>query len=243
MTQPFWKPQPALPGEDWIAPWLKWSLRVSTIGWIIYGVFALAFDDIQVIHSTVQSWLVIIGSGLIVAGAEMNTGPTVVAVSRKWGAGKGQRLDAIAFIVSLIGSITAGLIAFSIRQTRLGETGWRALALDYGPLVVGVAIACDFYAAGVELGLLKADYEREMEQWLRDKRAWEQEHGTPPRPEPRFDPKWPRATLNEWRTETAGLNGGTPQTIEEFERFWSERERNVPPQSTAKRWLRMGRGG
>ena len=129
-AQPFPKLRPVPPNEDWIAPMLRWSGYVSMVGWIVYGVFALAFDDISVIPEELQSWLVILGSGLIVTGAEMNTFPMVVAVGRKWGAKKGNALDAVAFIVSLIGSVMAGLIAFSIRQTRLEESPWRVWALD-----------------------------------------------------------------------------------------------------------------
>jgi hypothetical protein len=241
MTQAFWKPQPKLPNKDWIAPVLKASLFVSALGWIVYGVFALAFDDIAVIPAPVQSWLVIAGSALIVAGAEMNTAPTVVAVARKWGSKEGQRLDAIAFAVSLIGSVTAGLIAFSIRQTRLGDSAWRILALNWGPLVAGVAIAADFYAASIELGLLRADFEREMEQWLDEKRTWESEHGRPRPPRPVFDPSWPVARLPDWKRITAGMNGNAPTTADGLVVALYENELNLPSESTGKRWLKMTR--
>ncbi len=242
MTQ-FWKPEPIPPNRDWIAPLLKASLFVSTLGWIVYGVFALAFDDIAVIPTGVQSWLVIAGSALIVAGAEMNTAPTVVAVARKWGAGKAQRLDVVAFTVSLIGSVTAGLIAFSIRQVRLGETGWRSLALAWGPLVVGIAIAADFYAAAVELGLLRSDYEREMEQWLEERREWNEAHGIQPaRIARQFDPNWPKASVDDWRRLTDGLNGSTPETIDGLEQLLWEHELRPRSGSSSKRWLKMARG-
>jgi hypothetical protein len=240
MTTPFWKPRPKAPNEDWIAPLLRISLGVSTVGWIIYGIFALAFDDIQVISEAIQSWLVILGSMLIVAGAEMNTGATVVAVSRKWGAKKGQPLDTVAFIVSLVGSVTAGLIAFSIRQTRLGETGWRALALDVGPLIVGIAIALDFYAAGVELGLLKADYETDMEQWLEEKRTWDAaeakgEHEVP---------QWTTAKIEDFRVVLGRLNGSrSALTAEKLEEELAEDFKMAPSPSTVKRWLKLAKKG
>jgi len=240
-TQPFWKPQPVPPDQDWIAPWLKRSLVVSTLGWIAYGVFALAFDDVAVISSTLQSWLVLAGSMLIVAGAEMNTAPTVVAVARKWGAGKGQVLDVVAFVVSLIGSITAGLIAFSIRQVRLGNSPWRILALDVGPLVVGVAIACDFYAASIELGLLKADYEQEMAQWLEDERKWNKETGyVEPMRKVEIDPGWPMAHIGDVRRVLSKMNGERSALDEDsLEQELAGERLRLRSSSSTKRWLRM----
>ena len=237
-AQAFPKLRPVPPDEDWIAPWLKWSGRVSTVGWIIYGIFALAFDDIAVIPAEVQSWLVILGSALIVTGAEMNTFPMVVAVARKWGAHKGQPLDVVAFCVSLIGSVTAGLIAFSIRQTRLGDSVWRVLALDVGPLVVGVAIAADFYAAAVELGLLRSDYDRDIEQWLADQAEWnESHHITEPvvlKPASIDDA---RRVVGKMNGERATLTAGQLADALQVEGL------EFPSETSGSRWARMARKG
>ena len=240
MNQPFPKLRPVPPDEDWIAPWLTWSGRVSTVGWIVYGVFALAFDDIALIPPAWQSLLVILGSALIVTGAEMNTFPMVVAVARKWGAHKGQPLDVVAFTVSLIGSVVAGLIAFSIRQTRLGDSVWRVLALDWGPLVVGIAIAADFYAAAVELGLLRSDYDRDIEQWLAEQGEWNESHGYVPPVV--TDPEWKRARIADFRRVVAGLNGSAAGlNAEQLESEFAAVELRMPPESTYRRWLRTAR--
>jgi uncharacterized membrane protein YhiD involved in acid resistance len=143
-------------------------------------------------------------------------------------------LDLVAFVVSLIGSITAGLIAFSIRQTLLGESGWRALTLGWGPLVVGVAIACDFYAAAVELGLLKADYEQDMEQWLDEKRQWEQSHAPPPELQPAKKPDFERV-LARLNGDRANLN------VEQLESELAADHKSLPSESTVKRWLKLAR--
>jgi len=242
--QPFWKPEPIQPDDGWIAPWLKWSGRVSTVGWIIYGVFALAFDDIAVIPAVAQSWLVILGSALIVTGAEMNTFPMVVAVARKWGAGKGTKLDAVAFAVSLVGSVTAGLIAFSIRQTRLGASRWRMFALDVGPLIVGIAIAADFYAAAVELGLLRSDYEREMEQWLEERRQWNQARGyVEPVPPVVIPADARKAKMPDFERVLGRLNGQrSTLNVEQLESELAGDGLRLPSESTVKRWLKVARG-
>jgi len=172
--KPYWKPEPKAPDKDWLAPLLKKSLWVSGTGWAIYGVFAFAFQDIDVIPGWLQSALVILGSALIVIGAEMNTAPTSVAVFRKLGAGKAHWLDVAALLLSFVGSIFSALLTFSARQTLLGEQGWRAWMLAKGPIFAGVATAADYYAATAELGLLSADYERDMETWLAGKAEWEQ---------------------------------------------------------------------
>ena len=236
--QAFWKPRPVPPGEDWIAPLLKASLFVSTLGWIVYGVFALAFDDIAAIPAGVQSVLVIIGSALIVAGAEMNTAPTVVAVARKWGNGKAGKLDLGAFVVSLVGSITAGLIAFSIRQVRLGDSVWRVLALNWGPLVVGIAIAADFYAASVELGLLRSDYEREMEQWLEERRQWNEAHGI------QAEVVLSDASIDDARRIVSQLNGRRATLdLDQLAAELAKAGLRVPSRSTGNRWVSAARKG
>ena len=237
-AQSFPKLEPIKPDADWIAPLLKLSLFVSTLGWIVYGVFALAFDDIAVIPARVQSVLVIVGSALIVAGAEMNTAPTVVAVARKWGAGKGQTLDGVAFAASLVGSITAALIAFSIRQVRLGDSNWRVLALDVGPLVVGIVIACDFYAAAVELGLLRSDYDREIEQWIAERAEWNESHGY-------VEPVVLRpATIEDARRVVGQMNGERAGlTTEQLADALRVSGLEFPSETTGGRWARMARRG
>lgn len=212
--QAFWKPEPVAPvapDKTWIARLLTTSLWVSGVGWAITGLFAFAFDDIRVIPILVQSWLVVIGSGLVVIGAEMNTGPTAVAVFRKLGNKSASRMDVQALVASLVGSVASILITFAIRQTRFGESWWRNLALSWGPLVAGIAVACDYYAASAELGLLKSDFERAMsewfhamEVWLQEEQEWNEAHGIVPAVD---RSTWRKATIHDVRRLAAELNG------------------------------------
>jgi len=157
-------------------------------------------------------------------------------------------LDAVAFGVSLVGSVVAGLIAFSIRQTRLGEVGWRALALNVGPLVVGIAIACDYYAGAIELGLLDADYEQDMERWLAEERQYNDEHGiveapivheSPPLV---FDPSWAQAGIDDVRAIAAQMNGQRT-TLTEDQLLSVLYQNHLRPREakTVKRWVRTVR--
>ena len=238
-AQSFPNLEPIKPNDDWIAPLLLVSLAVSTLGWIVYGVFALAFDDINAIPAEVQSVLVIIGSALIVAGAEMNTAPTVVAVFRKLGAGKAQNLDKWALVASLVGSIVSALIAFSIRQTRLGEIWWRALALSWGPLVAGIAIAADYYAAAAELGLMRSDYDREIRQWLTERAEWNETHGyVEPLPPVVVSDGARVATMPDFGRVPNRLNGERATLdAERLERELAVDGLRLPSASTVQRWL------
>ena len=176
MNNRYYMPKPIEPSQDWIARLLGASLVISVIGLSIYGLFAFAFDDIKIIPDAAQSVLVVVGSALIVVGAEMNTPPTVVAVWRKAGRGKATRMDYTICVLSLIGGIAGVLVVFSIRQPLLGEDGWRAWVSAVGPLFIGVTIVIDYYGCAAELGLLRSDYDAEMREWLEAEQAWNQSH-------------------------------------------------------------------
>jgi len=243
-VRPFWKPQPIAPDESWIARTLKASLVVSMVGWAIYGLFALAFQDINIVPDWVQKVTVILGSALIVIGAEMNTPPTVVAVFRKLGRGKAHPLDIVALLASLFGSIVAALITFASRQTLLGEVGWRAWALTTGPLIIGVTIALDYYAAGSELGLTQADYETEMEDWLKDEQAWNERFGIELQPpKVQVNPKWPVARKDDLARVMARVNGrGPSMTEEDLLVEFARDQRRMPSPSTVTRYMKVLHG-
>lgn len=247
MTQHFWKPEPIRPTEPertWIARTLRASLWVSFAGAAIYGLFAFAFDDIKIISPFVQSVMVIVGSALIVTGAELNTPPTVVAVCSKIGAGTASKLDIRALLVSLIGNGASMLIALSIRQTRFADSWWRHGMLAWGPLVAGLAVTGDYYAAASELGLLKADYLREMKTWLAEKETWLREeaewnaaHGVQ---EPVDRSQWAPATIDHIRELAQRMNGQragvTPDNLQAH--LDAKRLRVDAAPSTVRRWIK-----
>ena len=246
--QAFWKPkpiQPTAPEQGWIAKLLRWSIWISCAGWIVYSLFAFAFDDINIIPAAVQSALVLFGSGFIVAGAELNTGPMCVAVFGKIGSGNASKLDKRALVVSAIGSMVSILITFSIRQTRFADSWWRHFALSWGPLIAGITVAADYYAASAELGLLKSDYDKametwleRMEQWLAEAVAWNEAHGIQ---EPVDRSQWRTATVNDFRVLVTSLNGDratlTPDNLQHF--FDAMQLRLDASDSTVRRWLKM----
>ena len=247
MTQAFWKPrpiEPTPPDRGWIVRLLQWSMVACGLGWAVYGLFAFAFDDIGIISNAWQSILVIVGSALIVIGAEMNTAPTGVAVFHKVGQGKATRIDYAAFTASLVGSIMSALITFSIRQTLLGGSAWRQVALSWGPLVAGLAVALDYYAAVVELGLLKSDYERDlatwadkMETWYAEEVAWNEEHGITL---PVDRSQWRAAKIDDIRALAQSLNGqrGSVTTDNLQEHLDVRRVRLDAADSTIRRWIK-----
>jgi hypothetical protein len=193
----FYKPKPIPPDENKQMKRLRWALRASVVGWIVYSAFAYAFADITVIPPAVQSWMVLAGSILIVVGAEANTVPTIEAALSKLGTGRFSVWDVSAFAASLLGGIFTPLITFSTRQPELADTWWRIMSVRGGPLILGIAGILDFYGAIAELALARRDYNADMKTWLEENRVWQEGHGVLTfRAEPAteklvFDPSWP----------------------------------------------------
>lgn len=237
----FYKPEPVKPEDSKIAKALKWSLRISVAGWAIYGPFAFAFADLGIVPTGIQSALVLLGSALIVIGSETNTIPTLVAALSKVGTKRFSVWDGAAVLASLVGSLCNVLITFSGRQVKLSGTPWREFAIIKGPLFLGIASTLDLYGAAMEKAFLKRDYERDMEQWLEERRLWlEAQHEV----EQQDPANWRKAEIEDWRRISAGMNGDRPTTPKGLEEVLAK-ERLLMPQSknTVYRWLRMGREG
>jgi len=180
--QGFYKPRPIAPEDNRQMRGLRWSLRVSVAGWIVYGAFAYAFADVDIIPVAVLKAAVIIGSILIVAGAESNTIATTEAALSKIGTPRISKWDFAAVVSSLIGGICTPLITFSTRQPELAGTWWRQVAVNWGPLILGIAGVLDFYGAVTELALAKRDYVLDLGEWLVEQHQWNDEHGIIERP-------------------------------------------------------------
>jgi hypothetical protein len=137
--------------------------------------------------------------------AELNTPFTTIEVFRKILRKESNRWDLSALIVSLIGTMANLLITFSTRISL--PNAWQWFVLNWGPLIAGFAVACDYYGALVELGFLFGSFEMRMERWLEDRQTYNQAHGLEPS-EP-----LPKAGIDDWREMTRGLNGKTPTTV------------------------------
>ena len=250
MSRAFFKPEPIAPDKSPIALSLKWSLRISATGWAMYGLFAFAFADLSIIPSWVQKTLVLIGSALIVIGAESNTIPTGVAALSKIGTGRFSAWDGAAFIASVVGSLCSVVITFSTRQVLFAETWWRTVSVTFGPLVLGGATVADFYGALAELALYKRDFELDWAQWWAEKTEWDTQHGAvelvvlPQEEEMVFDPSWEEATIDDARLLTANLNGrrATFTAQELLGMLHAKHKRPVSTHAT-KRWAREARKG
>jgi len=206
-------------------------ILVSAVGFFVTGIFAFSFSDIAVIPAPVQSWMVIFGSALIIFGAELNTPFTTIEVFRKILRKESNSWDISALIASLIGTMVNLLVTFASRLSL--DPAWRAVLLNWGPLLAGLAVACDYYGAMVELGFLFGSFETRMERWLEEKREHEQEHG------PSVDASWPTARIENWREMTEDLNGRTPKTYRGVIRLCHDNQLLEPSKNTVARWLRM----
>jgi hypothetical protein len=208
-------------------------ILVSALGFFVTGVFAFSFSDIAIIPLATQSWLVIVGSALIIFGAELNTPFTTVEVFRKILRKEANGWDISALVVSLIGTVVNLLVTFASRLSL--DTAWKGLVLNWGPLLSGFAVACDYYGALVELGFLFGSYELRMERWLEERRTWEQrqkEAGKGPRP----------ARIDDFRVVLDRLNGGCARLTEQkLERELARDDLLLPSPSTVQRWLKIAR--
>ena len=235
MSDPFWKPRPKEPWSDWRTYSMFVPIGISMVGFFISGIFAFAFSDIGVIPAAAQSWLVIVSSGLIVLGAEANTPGTVIEVFRKLLRGEHNTWDVSALVLSLVGTIVNVLVTFASR-TKLAPV-WQSVVLNWGPLIAGFAVACDYYGGLLETGFLFGSYELRMERWLEEQRQWNDAHGIqPPRP-----PREP-AKIDDFRRVLGRLNGNRATLNEEqLESELAVDGLGLPSASTVKRWLRMAR--
>lgn len=253
MTNEYWRPkpiQPTPPDKNEIAKTLRWALRVTVIGFVVYGFFAYAFADIDLIPEWLQKAFVLIGGGLIVTGSEANTIPTLVAALSKIGTGRFNWMDVLAFFASLVGSLFAVLITFSSRQVLLDGTRWRAWSMSIGPLILGVASTLDFYGATTELALVKRDYEQALEEWITKMTAWRaeevvwnEEHGITL---PVDRSQWREAALSDIRRISAGMNGERHGvTTENLQDYLDAERLRLPDRSdsTIDKWVRLMRDG
>jgi hypothetical protein len=222
METAFWKPKPREPWKDWRTWGMFIPLLASMLGFAFTGLFAFAFSDINVIAAGTQSWLVIVGSALIVWGAEANTPFTVIEVFRKILRQEHNAWDISALVASLTGTAINLLVTFASRQVLFGDSIWRQWSLSWGPLVAGIAVTLDYYGGMIELGFLFGSYEMrltEYEQWRRTS-------------------DWPIARLSDFEKIRAGMNGDSGQmTAEQLEAELTERQMRMPSAATVKRWL------
>ena len=183
-TRPYWKPEPKL----W--DWGFWSLLIPGALWvcgvIVYGAQAMAAQD--------WTWAgQNFGSALMVVGGESGTLFTVMEVYRKSKSGDANGWDWSGIVVSLLSTLGVLLVIFT-RQTPL-TAAWIEPVRKWGPLVLLLGSALDFYANVIELGYYRASFEQRWEKWNQSR--WEhtqrerrkvQELDEPARESPKREP-------------------------------------------------------
>jgi hypothetical protein len=255
MPDQFWKPEPKAPWRDWRTWGMFVPLLASMLGFAFTGLFAFAFSDIGVIRAEVQSWMVIVGSALIVWGAEANTPFTVIEVFRKILRKEHNGWDISALAASLTGTAINVLVTFASRQVLFGDSLWRQLALSWGPLISGVAVTLDYYGGMIELGFLFGSHEARSDQWRLEREQWRRANGQSVVGEQadlvgQLDNlteqvgqlverwAWPVATSADVKRATAELNGDRANlTREEVGLILAEHHLNLPSDSTIRRGL------
>lgn len=248
METKFWKPEPREPWSDWRMYGILVPILISASGFFVTGIFAFAFSDLAVIPAATQSWLVIFGSALIIFGAELNTPFTIVEVYRKILRKEANGWDISALISSCAGTMINLLVTFASRLSL--DPAWKMILLNWGPLLSGMAVACDYYGSLVELGFLFGSFEIRMETWLEERRVWQTENKIvtfPSAPEPDelvFDKSWPKADPDEFMEWAVKQNGARASLTPDDVTKWAHaRQVQDPSLSTRKRWVKAARKG
>ena len=245
-TVTFWKPQPRAPWRDWRTWGMLIPIMISAFGFFGTGIFAFAFSDIEVIPSVIQSWLVIVSSGLIVWGAELNTPFCTIEVFRKILRQEHNNWDLSALTASLVGTVVNLLVTFASRL-RLDPV-WRLLLLNWGPLLAGFAVVCDYYGSTIEIGFLFGSYEKRFETWLTERETWRRENGIVQvgnggalaelkarLAEVEEKALWPVARKADFENVVKRTNG--QMTAERLEMELARDKMKMPSAGTVRRWL------
>ncbi len=235
MTQPFWKPQPREPWHDWRTYSMLVPILSAALGSMIFMALGFSFTEMDSIGAGVQTRLVVLAAFTVAFGSTFGSVGSGIEVFSKVHKKQVQVWDWVALVVSGLTTVAGFGMGFA---ALLGATAeWSAVAQVYGSLVVGTLAALDSTCDMVELGGLFGSFELRMEKWLDEKRAYNEANGLVQR-EP-----LPQAKLREYRAWTAGMNGRTPRNLDALTELCHERGREPPPESTARRWLKVGRNG
>jgi len=226
-NRPYWKPEPRL----W--DWAFWSLLVPASAWvvgvIIYGAQALMAAELKWAGQD-------IGSALMVLGGESGTLFTVMEVYRKSKTGDANGWDWSGIVVSLVSTLGVMLVIFT-RQTAL-TAAWIEPMRNWGPLVLLLCSALDFYANVVELGYYRASFEDRWDRWNQgrwnhNQRERERAQG-PRRPPPLCDP-----TPQDKSEVLAGFgNNGAMLTVESWNAALNKAGYASDKTSTARYWIK-----
>lgn len=255
----FWKPEPTQYGLLTFS--LVLPILVSVFGFFVIGIFAFAFDSIEVIPQEYRDWLTIVGSALVVLGAEANTPGTFVAVFKRYYKGDEVNFfDWSAIGLSGLGTLanTLIVIALLITASKLfldlpqEKTQWVIDVLSFAPLLAGIAVSCDYYGSLVELGFHIGSFEKRYEQWLEEKREFEQSEMSSGRQDDIQNQledlqkqleqlQCPVATIQDARKILAGCNGSfkpTKDGLAKLKQKLSENNLRLPEsERTALGWL------
>jgi len=227
----YWRPEPKL----W--DWAFWSLlapaAVWVVGVIVYGAQALMAAELRWEGQDV-------GSLLMVMGGEAGTLFTVMEVFRKSKSDDANGWDWSGIAVSLLSTLGVMLVIFT-RQTTI-EATWIDPVRSWGPLVLLLCSALDFYANVVELGYYRASFEERWDRWneLRARDATRKaSRAESARVVARTD-----ATIADWRQIYADMNGNRGElTADRVNEILESHGFHAKPTSTARGWANEAREG
>lgn len=252
----FWKPEPKNPKFALMTYALLVPILVSAFGFFMVGVFAFAFDSINIIPENIRQWLTVIGSAFVIFGAELNSPPTFCEYFRK--SIKGEEInnwDKFALVASSIGTLANVLIVFAIAVvssgTFSGEAPWLNIVLNWMPLIAAIGVVGDYVGSLIELGHFLGSYEKRYERWLEEKHQFEQGEDEPGMVEKLLHKMehleleiakrdWPTLKKTEFVAWRESANGSDKVGVELVELAAGQLMRQLPHERTVARWQKEG---
>ncbi len=167
VTSGYWRPEPRRHGFAW------WALLIPAV---LYSAGVIVYARGAFVPNATQANGQGLGSALMVLGGEAGTLMAASEVFRKSRNGETVLWDWAGMVVSLIATL-GNLFVVYTALTSLAEP-WVIDVRRYGPLVLLLCSALDFYANVMEFGFFNASFDARWEAWNDAKHAWEQTQAT-----------------------------------------------------------------
>ena len=248
MTKPFWKPEPRQPLTDWRTYLIGVPVLSSALGACLFMALSFSFTELEAIPLRAKVGMVIVAAFATAMGSAFGSVGSGIEVYRKAFEGRAVWLDWVSLALSVAATLGGFVMGFA---ALLGAVeGWSALARVWGPLALSALVALDAAGDLIELGGLFAAYNMRYEQWLDERRQWDERHAQT-EPQRADDANtgddvsaWPVARLDQWRAIARSLNGSRAECDADAVRAaLNEHHLHPPSDSTVNRWAQRARDG
>jgi hypothetical protein len=256
MTQPFWKPKPREPWDDWRTYSMLLPILCGALGACIFFALGLAFAEIVNIRPEVRKPMILVAAFGVAIGSTFGSVGSGIEIFRKSHKGQAKVWDWVSLTISTVTTI-AGMV-IGVATLLGGTTNWSQEAVIWGSAVVCGFSALDAAGDMIELGGLFGSFEDRFETWLLEREEWRRANGLAaaqdgPEVESRIAAleqrwSWPTAQKADFEFVLAGMNGNKDHsaadlTRERLAEELAKNQLNLPSTATVDRWLGMAKEG